>query len=589
MKLKKNNNNPINHTKNLNELTGLSLDINNNLNLSKNEDMLNYSAAVYALFVDHLNFLVDDSTFYNRDRLIIDSKSFLPLLYGMYFLSGRDAEIKDLKDKKYLESNFKIGTICPDALCYSVGAALGERHVKGLLNVDGVSYNIYTFLSPEKLSSGLSYSSARLAVSLKLNNLIAISENKYDLYSEYENLGFNVISTDNNYEKITSALDSAKKSNMPSLVLINTSSYDYDINNISDVKNKLNVRDIEFAISNDVMEDIEYLIDNRVKNLEKTFKSSIANLDSESSLILKALLLNNKRVSSSNIVFMPEDGASNLENSCKLLNSYFDNTNILINTSTDFDRFKNTIGDGVLRDSDYKNVNIDLSLNKHSGSYIINGLTESGLRPVIYSDIRESSYFLPAIEYAKENHLPIIYVLVGKSPFDITNLRNIDIDMFTPFDTNELVGSFKAVMSKEEDPSIIVVCEKNMEIFDASSINDTVMGGYVIEKEKLEFDGILVSSSEDVELAIDVSKKLFSKGLDFRVVSVPNLKRFLEQSEEYRDNVLPVEKRKIIIENSSSTYWNKIVFNSKYILNSKDFNELDDNDAFAKKIESLIK
>ena len=47
-----------------------------------------------------------------------------------------------------------------------------------------------------------------------------------------------------------------------------------------------------------------------------------------------------------------------------------------------------------------------------------------------------------------------------------------------------------------------------------------------------------------------------TKGIDIRVVSMPNINRFLSQDKEYIDKVLPVEVKKIVIEASSSYSWN---------------------------------
>ena len=58
--------------------------------------------------------------------------------------------------------------------------------------------------------------------------------------------------------------------------------------------------------------------------------------------------------------------------------------------------------------------------------------------------------------------------------------------------------------------------------------------------------GIVISSGEELHNVLEVAKRLQSKGIDIRVVSIPNLNRFLNQSEEYIDEVLPVEIKKIV-------------------------------------------
>ena len=95
-------------------------------------------------------------------------------------------------------------------------------------------------------------------------------------------------------------------------------------------------------------------------------------------------------------------------------------------------------------------------------------------------------------------------------------------------------------------------------------------------------------------MALDVAEKLFTKGIDLRVVSMPNLGRFLKEDKEYIDEVLPVEKIKIVIEMSNDSSWNKLIFNDKYIIRQDSLIEDKDdfiftNEKLTEKIESLLK
>ena len=81
---------------------------------------------------------------------------------------------------------------------------------------------------------------------------------------------------------------------------------------------------------------------------------------------------------------------------------------------------------------------------------------------------------------------------------------------------------------------------------------------------------------------------------------MPNLGRFLKQDDEYIEKVLPVEIRKIVVEASSSMSWNKLIFNSKYLITLDEFgasgNYKDvykkygfDSESLEEKIENLLK
>ena len=81
---------------------------------------------------------------------------------------------------------------------------------------------------------------------------------------------------------------------------------------------------------------------------------------------------------------------------------------------------------------------------------------------------------------------------------------------------------------------------------------------------------------------------------------MPNLGRFLKQDEEYIEKVLPVEIRKIVVEASSSMSWNKLIFNSKYLITLDEFGASGkykdvykkygfDSESLEEKIENLLK
>ena len=112
--------------------------------------------------------------------------------------------------------------------------------------------------------------------------------------------------------------------------------------------------------------------------------------------------------------------------------------------------------------------------------------------------------------------------------------------------------------------------------------------------------GIIISSGEELHNVLEVAKRLRVKGIDIRVVSMPNLGRFLHQSPEYIEEVLPVEVRKIVVEASSSFSWNKLIYNSKYLITLDEFGTSAkkddvykkfgfDVDSLEEKIENLLK
>ena len=108
-------------------------------------------------------------------------------------------------------------------------------------------------------------------------------------------------------------------------------------------------------------------------------------------------------------------------------------------------------------------------------------------------------------------------------------------------------------------------------ILEYTKANEVEKGGYIALDPMEKPKGIIITSGEELHLVIEAVKNLKVKGLNIRVVSMPNLGRFLKQDEEYIEKVLPVEIRKIVVEASSSMSWNKIIFNSKYLITLDEF------------------
>lgn len=73
-------------------------------------------------------------------------------------------------------------------------------------------------------------------------------------------------------------------------------------------------------------------------------------------------------------------------------------------------------------------------------------------------------------------------------------------------------------------------------------------------------DAILIASGSEVDLAVKAKAELTAEGKKIRVVSMPCMDIFEEQSAEYKESVLPKEvRRRIVVEALSDFGWGKYV------------------------------
>ena len=90
---------------------------------------------------------------------------------------------------------------------------------------------------------------------------------------------------------------------------------------------------------------------------------------------------------------------------------------------------------------------------------------------------------------------------------------------------------------------------------------DALKGGYIIaDSEKATPDCILLASGSEVECCVNAKALLKEEGIDARVVSMPSFELFDEQSEEYKESVLPKSVRaRVAVEAAATLGWHKYV------------------------------
>ena len=93
-----------------------------------------------------------------------------------------------------------------------------------------------------------------------------------------------------------------------------------------------------------------------------------------------------------------------------------------------------------------------------------------------------------------------------------------------------------------------------------SSIEKVALGGYVIEDCNDTPELIFIGTGSELDLCVQAAKKLESEGRKVRVVSMPCVELFEEQSASYKDEVLPPSVRKrIVVEAAEAFGWHKYI------------------------------
>lgn len=588
---------------------------------------------LYTLYTKYLDINPIHNDYYNRDRIIISNATIMPALYGTLYFANYPISIDDLKE--YNENNPKTpGTpelnkdlgiemntgYEGEGIGSGVGIALGEKYISSILNnkkKDIIDFYTYVICTSSDLMKGISYESTAIASQYNLNKLILLyiedTDSKENITYRFNSINWNVISvTDgNNIESLSKAIEQAKAENTkPTIIEIKIDKNKYkniDFNslteeNITSIKEELEVRDIPYTISQDLLDDFRNKLNERISNNYDNFIKNVSELDEEDKGFYE-LLTNNKNISFKNFEYeLPTESYENPSTTVyKIINKLIDQRKNIISTNIE-----------LLDKNSNKERNITILERIHASASISNGLSLLGLKPISIAKLIQLDNEIVPLRLASIMSLPIIYVYINDSisnggsivqqPVEqLTHLRNIpNLNVYRPADVNEIIGTFKDISNNEPSPSAIVLSKDALPILECTNSNNVSRGAYIVKDFDSDIKGIIMSSGEELNSALEVSKRLEDKGIYIRVVSVPNLNKFLNQDDEYIEEVLPVEYKKIVIEKSPSTSWSNLVFNSKYLITQDTFgitgtkekvleNFGFDIDSLTNKVEELLK
>lgn len=115
-----------------------------------------------------------------------------------------------------------------------------------------------------------------------------------------------------------------------------------------------------------------------------------------------------------------------------------------------------------------------------------------------------------------------------------------------PADGAETVAAYKMAMENDKTPTVLIFSRQNLEDLPGENRREEAMmacrGGYVV-RHAADPNLLLVANGSDVALLLHAAQALEADGVRAQVVSMPSIGLFEEQSEEYRDSVLPAGVR----------------------------------------------
>ncbi len=629
--------------KSISVLKGLTIDIIQNSNLDFLPINLSSAPILYTIYTKHIRVHPLNPNWINRDRFVLSSSKASALLYAQLFLSGYQIGIDDLKNYGKLDSKTpitpQISTIGVDVstglpgegFATSVGIALAEKiyeqkynkkpknkfdkKVKPLFN-----YYTYVLLSYEDLMQGVSYEAASFAGDLKLEKLIAFYDyNKSELEclnknfnesisSRFSSMGWDVhiVKDGSSVSQINKEIVKAKKSNLPSLIIVNTkieeASSLSDKNKIyngkltnddyQQLKKVLNAEGLPFTVSKEPAENIRNQLVQRgtreYELYESIYNEYKGSMNQSEILEVENILFNNLMVDLTkvNININNEQKELLRDSNEKVINVISNNLYNFVGGTSDLTKSTKTYLEGkenITKDN-FLGKNILYGSRENAMGAISNGLALSGFRPFASTFLTFSDYMDTSIRMSALMNLPVTYIFthdsitvgyVGPIYQPIEQLASFrampNINVYRPADIKEIMGSWQCIM-QDKTPSIISLAKTEVKPQNGTNMLSVAKGAYIVSgNEDDRIDAVIIATGAEVQLANSIRERLKHEGKEIRVVSMPCMEKYYEQSEGYKMSLFPENAKIFVLEYGSSFGWEKFVESSDYLFTIDSF------------------
>lgn len=497
----------------------------------------------------------------------------------------------------------------------AVGIALAERYLAAKYNKNDLEiFNHYTYVicGDGDIMEGVSSETASFAGLQKLEKLIVLYDSNDicldgktdDAFTEnvrmrYDSYGWNTILVKDgtNIAEISKAIEEAKKSDRPTLIEIKTvigagSPNKQGTNGVHGAplgeeetklfKKEINWEYPEFEIPEEVYNDFKNnAVSRGIKKYNEwleileEYKNKYVNEYEELLSVLSRKDID--KLSKDSFVFKEVGFEQATRNSSQdAINSVANVLPTFFGGSADLSHSNMTFIKGdKLQDSNNKTErNIQFGVREFGMATILNGLAlHGGVRVFGGTFFVFSDYLKAALRLSALQNLPVTYVFTHDSiavgedgpthePIEhLASLRTIPNSyVFRPADATETQAAWYISQKTNNKPSSIVLTRQNLPVLENSSFEKVNKGAYVIYETSSDFDTIIIATGSEVNLAINSAKELEKNGIKSRVVSMPSMELFEEQTSEYKEEILPNStRRRVAIEMGNTSMWYKYV------------------------------
>lgn len=228
-------------------------------------------------------------------------------------------------------------------------------------------------------------------------------------------------------------------------------------------------------------------------------------------------------------------------------------------------------GAGDFSKEDRAGRNLHFGVRELAMTAIGNGMMlHGGLRSYVATFFVFSDYVKPMARLSALMKLPLTFVFTHDSigvgedgpthePIEqLAMFRSMpNFHVIRPCDAVETAAAWYSALASKETPTALVLSRQNLNPVGGTS-REALKGGYVINDCEGTPEVILIASGSEVDLAVKAKEMLAAEGRKVRVVSMPSMDIFEEQSAEYRESVLPkTVRRRVAVEALGTFGWER--------------------------------
>ncbi len=497
-------------------------------------------------------------------------------------------------------------------LSNSVGMAVGQEILKKKFGSDLINNKTYVMASDGDLMEGISHESMSLAGHLNLKNLIVFFDNNKisidgptslsvsDNYKKrFESYGWSFQEINgHNFKQIFNAIKKANKSKKPSIISCKTiigfgspnksgkaSSHGSPLGDdeIKLVRKKLKWKHNAFEIPEKIIESWREM-GSKGEKLEAEWNNILSKKNTKIQEEYERLKKGELPLELDKIIgdeklkfFQTKPKMATRQCSSSVINSLSSILPELIGGSADLSGSNNTKTEKskVITAKNFAGNYIHYGVREHAMAGIMNGLALYGcLIPFGGTFLIFSDYLKPSMRLSALMKLRVIFIFSHDSiglgedgpthqPVEqLEHLRAIpNLNVFRPADINETLECWEIALKSKDNPSAIALSRQKLPYVSEHNSGESMCskGAYVLKKTSDNDKISLIASGSEVEIALEAQKKLENLNINSKVISVPCLDIFQNQTDDYKDEILGKDNFKVSIEAASQSGWKSIV------------------------------